>query len=240
MKEVAARIRARRKELGLTQGQLGKLVGVTDQSVSDWERGRTLPEMALMPLAKALGCSMEQLMSGEDSGHVAENSSSPRQFDTIKLPNMHQLPVLDSVAADRNPIALGNVKEFVLVDSRFDTKTHYGLQVKGTSMQNTMLEGDIVIVEKLLMGMEQFDAESPAQKSAWKKLHMEAVVFSVNGGEKQLKRFFLQDAPRKKSGFICYLKGDNPASPLIPIEKESTLEVYGVVKQVIRDPKNIA
>lgn len=38
-KKIGAFIAARRHALGLTQAQLGQRLGVTDKSVSKWERG---------------------------------------------------------------------------------------------------------------------------------------------------------------------------------------------------------
>lgn len=54
-----------RKELGLTQAEVGERLGVTAQSVSNWERGETLPDVALLPdLACTLRCSVDAILSG--------------------------------------------------------------------------------------------------------------------------------------------------------------------------------
>ena len=50
----------------LTQARLAELLGVTDKAVSKWETGRGLPDLTLLePLAKALGISVPELLSGE-------------------------------------------------------------------------------------------------------------------------------------------------------------------------------
>ena len=50
----------------LTQARLAELLGVTDKAVSRWETGRGLPDLTLLePLAKALGISVPELLSGE-------------------------------------------------------------------------------------------------------------------------------------------------------------------------------
>ena len=47
-----------RKELGLTQAEVGERLCVSPQSVSNWERGETLPDVSLLPdLACMLRCS---------------------------------------------------------------------------------------------------------------------------------------------------------------------------------------
>lgn len=40
-----ARLRRFRRDRGLTQAQIGDLVGVSDHMISDWERGECLPSL---------------------------------------------------------------------------------------------------------------------------------------------------------------------------------------------------
>ena len=55
-----------RRARGLTQKQLGGAVGVTDKAVSKWERGLSLPDVALLePLARQLEVSVTELLRGE-------------------------------------------------------------------------------------------------------------------------------------------------------------------------------
>ncbi len=59
-------IASRRKELGLTQEELGQLTGVTAKAVSKWERGLSCPDVSLIaPLAGQLRLSVVELISGE-------------------------------------------------------------------------------------------------------------------------------------------------------------------------------
>lgn len=60
-----ALIRSLRTERGMTQRALAKVLGVTDQAVSKWERGLGCPDTALLPgLAQTLGITVEQLLRG--------------------------------------------------------------------------------------------------------------------------------------------------------------------------------
>ena len=55
-----------RREHGLTQRQLAERLGVTDKAVSKWERGLSLPDIALLePLAQALEVTISELLRGE-------------------------------------------------------------------------------------------------------------------------------------------------------------------------------
>ena len=59
-------IKKLRESKGLTQKQLGELICVSDKAVSKWENDRGLPDITLLePLAKALGVSVAELLSGE-------------------------------------------------------------------------------------------------------------------------------------------------------------------------------
>lgn len=55
-----------RKEQKLTQGELAEKLGVTDKSISNWENGRNMPDLALFkPLCEILNITINDLISGE-------------------------------------------------------------------------------------------------------------------------------------------------------------------------------
>ena len=59
-------ISQRRVTLGLTQAQLAQRLDVTDKAVSKWERGKSLPDVALLSrVAAELRVSVVELLSGE-------------------------------------------------------------------------------------------------------------------------------------------------------------------------------
>ena len=61
-----ATIKRLREAKGITQTQLAEQIGVSDKAVSKWETAKGLPDITLIePLAKALGVSVMELMSGE-------------------------------------------------------------------------------------------------------------------------------------------------------------------------------
>ena len=61
-----ATIRALREKRGYTQKDLAEKLCVSDKAVSKWETGRGLPDITLIePLARELGVSVAELLSGE-------------------------------------------------------------------------------------------------------------------------------------------------------------------------------
>lgn len=60
-----------RKEKGMTQKELAERLFVSDKAVSKWERGLSLPDIALLqPMAEVLGASVTELLSGQ---HIRED-----------------------------------------------------------------------------------------------------------------------------------------------------------------------
>ncbi len=60
-------IAGKRKALGLTQRQLAEQLGMSDKSVSKWERGVCLPDVSIYePLCSALGIRINEFLAGED------------------------------------------------------------------------------------------------------------------------------------------------------------------------------
>lgn len=69
--KLSERIAALRKERGLTQEQLGNMVGVSSQAVSKWEKGGT-PDVELLPiLSRQLGVTIDALFGMEGGEQVA-------------------------------------------------------------------------------------------------------------------------------------------------------------------------
>ena len=61
-----ATIKRLREAKDITQTQLAEQIGVSDKAVSKWETAKGLPDITLIePLAKALGVSVMELMSGD-------------------------------------------------------------------------------------------------------------------------------------------------------------------------------
>lgn len=59
-------IAERRRALGLTQKELGDRLFVSDKTVSKWERGASLPNIALLqPIAEVLEVGVAELLNGE-------------------------------------------------------------------------------------------------------------------------------------------------------------------------------
>lgn len=77
-------IAGKRKDLGMTQKQLAEKLGMSDKSVSKWERGVCLPDVSVYPeLCQILGISINEFLAGENI--VRENIAKKSEENIIGL-----------------------------------------------------------------------------------------------------------------------------------------------------------
>ncbi|HEY3323717.1 MAG TPA: S24 family peptidase [Planctomycetota bacterium] len=239
MSDIGARIRARRKALGWTQQELADKLRISITSVNAWEVGRSKPWDHLVPLATALKETTDWLLTGKDVAPkekplTTADVAKSAELEYAELPRMHQLPVVATIAANHLPTFV-ETKEAEFVDIRYPRSNHYCLRVKGQSMRPMILEGDILIVEKVYYALpELLEEVGPADKTLWKSLSKKVVCASIDNDDPILKRILVSDS--KSTGFRIRLRGDNPVSEDIEIQKENSLKVFGIVKQIMRDP----
>ena len=153
------------------------------------------------------------------------------------------LEVDERAAAAHLPTFAGDpvgpiVAETEPTEIKYDRKTHFILKVTGRSMYPQIFDGDKVIVERLGLHLPPFDEDHPSPPDEWKKLDGEIVVAIKNEDtEAYLKR--LEFTAHKKTGYRILLKSDNPKAKSIQIEKEDSLWLVGVVREIVRSPKNM-
>lgn len=84
-------IKTNREKRKMTQAELAAILKVSDKAVSKWETGRSYPDITLVePLAKALGLSTIELLSGQC---ITNNNAS---FD-IRKTKIYVCPICGNV-----------------------------------------------------------------------------------------------------------------------------------------------
>lgn len=102
---IAQRIRRRRADRGMSQGELAQRLGVTRQTVSNWECARTIPDaVALGAIARALDTTADELL-GADAPDMRRRALGARREFLLVCGIML---VLQLVTMLLNAIALGN------------------------------------------------------------------------------------------------------------------------------------
>lgn len=203
MKTLGQRIRERRKEKKLTQAAVGKFVGVSSVSVTQWEKDETAPRGSnLISLAKVLKCKPNWLLTGE--GEPDSESSNVEAGPDLQ----GMYPVISWVqAGDWAAIHELNRHdaEHYPCPVKCSDRT-FLLKVRGQSMAGTFNEGELIFVDP--------EVEAINGKYVVARLDDE--------NEATLKQLIIE-------GDHKFLKATNPAwpTPIQPINGNCT--IVGVV-----------
>ena len=145
-----------RKEANLSQAELSALLGVHQTAVSQWECGRTAPDVrSLKKLAQLCSVTLETLLGGEP-----EAASDPEKYEAVRRrvrAESRRVPILGSVQAGVPVSAVEDVVGYVALDEDSggaEGEEFFALKVRGDSMEPRFMEGDVVIVRR------QDDAET--------------------------------------------------------------------------------
>lgn len=127
-------LKAARKAKGLTQTEVARAIGLTQNGYSYWENGKAkIDKDQLLKLASLFDVSVDYLLG---------NTASPSAHG-IKI------PVLGDVAAGIPIEAVENIVDYEEIDAALaSTGEFFGLRIKGDSMEPRIREGDVVIVRK--------------------------------------------------------------------------------------------
>lgn len=125
-----------RNERGYTLKQLGKLVGVSDAAISQYESGKREASYEMqLKLAEVLGVSVDYLLRGDPEG-------------AISVPPQVMIPVLGRVSAGTGITAEENIIGYESADARYGNGEYFYLQVSGDSMSPKIDDGDMVLVHR--------------------------------------------------------------------------------------------
>lgn len=128
------RIKTIRTELGIKQVDLAQRLNIRQNTLSNWETGKSEPDFAMLKkLAQELQTTADYLVGGP-----------PPEKDFRFL-----VPVLGDVAAGIPIEAITDIVDYEEIDTALArTGEFFGLRIKGASMEPRMREGDVVIVRQ--------------------------------------------------------------------------------------------
>lgn len=146
---VSAAIKRIRKEKGLSQRQLAELIGVTEQTISNYESGRRSVELEkLEDLADALNVSVETFISSDERNSALKAANGPdtlpKGITPISQMPHHYVPLIGSVAAG-TPIFAEQCYDCYVDAPR---KADFALTVEGDSMVPTLCNGDTIYIHQ--------------------------------------------------------------------------------------------
>lgn len=185
------RVKARRKELRLTQQELARKSGLSQTTISDIERGRNDGSRDIVPLAKALGKSPEWVLTGR-GGHT----------NLAPGPDIHgHVPLISWVRAGEwseahDPHEPGYAEDWLPCPKKNGQHT-YALRVRGDSMTapfgKSYPDGCIIFIDP--------DKRNPSNGAR--------IIAKLKGSSEVTFKAFQRDAGR------TWLKPLNPQHPAI-------------------------
>ena len=134
LNNLGAKLHDLRKQNNMTLEEVGNAVGVGKSTVRKWETGEiaNMRRDKISKLAEALHTTPAYLMGWDESLSVAAV----------------RIPVLGKVAAGIPITAVENIIDYEEIPSSMaETGEYVALQIKGSSMEPRMFEGDVVIVK---------------------------------------------------------------------------------------------
>lgn len=90
LNKISKLIKAKRKELGITQDELAEKLFVTEKAISRWETGRGTPDISLLlPLSKELKIDVSELLNGEENKKNKNDVENIIEYNEITKANKY-------------------------------------------------------------------------------------------------------------------------------------------------------
>lgn len=203
---VGDRIRQLRKQCGMTQEELGKVIGVQKAAIQKYEKGtvENIKRSSLIKLAHVLDTTPEYLLGWD----------APKNIEPLDMGQTKMIPIVGKVAAGVSCFAESNILGYEHVQSSdLSPSDEYAfLRVTGDSMYPMFMEGDLVLIR--------------IQSSVDSGSYAVVTIDNEDGVVKQIVygKNFIE------------LRSVNPMYPPRRFENEEVtrIRVFGVVKEVKR------
>lgn len=167
--DIGEKIKIARITRGLTQEELGNMIGVQKSAIAKYESGRVvnIKRTTLQKIADVLDMNPSDLIFDDYTTSLSDSGTA-----TVK-----RIPVLGRVVAGIPIDAIEEVLDWEEIpESLARTGEFFALQVKGDSMSPRIQEGDVLIVRR------QSDADEG-----------DIVIAQINGDTACVKRLLKQE-----------------------------------------------
>lgn len=205
-KYIGRRIKYYREQKGLTQKELGALVGIKHNTISSYENATNKPDQnILFSIAKALGVGVDDFFPPIKDSLLIKEEPEAYSAGSIVM-----LPIVGHISCGEGIIAYESIKGYEPVPKEWVRGGKYFLlRAKGDSMIGARIHED-----DLLLIREQPEVENG-----------EIAAVLINDDEAVLKRIYRSDGQ-------LVLQSENPNYPPIfspPVE----VKIIGKLKKII-------
>ena len=126
------RIKYLRESRGLSQEQLGRIIGVDRTTIVKWETGASRPTRYLKRLAHYFNVTTDYILNSETG--------------LFELHEKQVIPVIGSVRCGAGGLAYELIDEYISIDDTYRADEMRGFRAVGDSMETEIHEGDICLV----------------------------------------------------------------------------------------------
>lgn len=140
-----------RAQHGLTQDDLGNILGVKKAAICKYETGRvSLPNSILLRLIDYFDVSADYILGMEEAAPLAK-TAAPSIFKRVDDSQAVYVPLVGRVHAGTPVLADENITEYIPVSSgEIDRGEHFFMQVEGDCMTGDHIaEGALVLVHRI-------------------------------------------------------------------------------------------
>jgi len=178
IKNFGLRIKYQRKEIGLSQVQLAEKVGVSKTTIQNYESGLIAKGKYLSKLSRALKCSIDWLLIGEESPYVKDEFllESPSGMTEKELSEYHnkvrgnKSPIYKEEKPDIDPATQDLLKKALVV---LTSETDYAKALCGSiKVAHTAVKTETRLnrIESRLAQMEKKQAQASTQTKPEKEI----------------------------------------------------------------------
>ena len=202
--QLGINIKRLREQRGLSQDDLGELLGVSGKTISSWEIGRTEPNMGKVEeLSNVLNVQISDLILSSDSlekvGMIFDDYFPLDYCSNLSAGTLEELLEADPDARVYVPI------KFQMKKDRL-----HAFKVNGTSMNNVIPDGSIVITEDV---------------THLSKIKDGTIVVAWKEGEATVKRLYVSD----HSITLMPDSTDKSHQPIVISTDDSQVKIIGRV-----------
>lgn len=143
------RMKARRKEIGLSAERVAEILGVSPATIYRYENGEIekIPGDRLEPIAVALQTTPQFLMGWTDFPLRSDNIYAVKNISPI--PEMKRIPLLGTISCGAPILAVENIDEYIEIPKHIHAD--FALTCRGESMIGArIMDGDIVYIRSQL------------------------------------------------------------------------------------------
>lgn len=203
------RIKELRKEKGIKQIELCKVLGISQGNLSNWENGVYEPDKtSLLKMADYFGVSVDYLLGRSVTSSLPSNVSNIYPLEApIRLPLYGEIAAGQPVNTNQSP-----TDEWVFEDPVYGDGNHFVLKVIGNSMEPEIPSGSLAIIRH----------QDYAEKG-------QIVAVVIDGECATLKRYMPQD-----NGTILF-QANNPTAQSYVVTKEQCdlgeVRIIGILRE---------